>query len=255
MSTEADLLAAAAQHAHESRVQVDEWIRRIRANPNYQWRRTAWGEALLALEAVKNLPAPAPPPGSVFAGKGLFTTSDAGSASNHPCDWVAVQMDPEGNQGVIQNNPARLCYWQARPTQAVVDLANRRGIPYIGQAENDSELDRCLALGPSIHVPKALVGNPSSWSDSSYQQALVQGWDLILEWYWNAQPNYTAPNADNYPRFVNVCFGIYSEGDPGSEGYVPQSKTVADYQKVWPGPYSCWKAEAMTDADWVEFNL
>lgn len=189
---------------------------------------------------------------SPFAGRGIFTTSDAGSASGHPCDWVAVQMDPEGDQGVIQNNPARLCYWQARPTQEVVDLANERGVPFIGQAESQAELERCLAM--NVRVPKAIVGNAGSWGWEGRVIAADCGWDLIQEWYWQAHPWETAPDADHYPRFVNVCFGIYSEGEPGGEGYVPQSKSVADYRAVWPGSFSVWKAEAMTSADWVAFD-
>jgi hypothetical protein len=188
---------------------------------------------------------------SVFAGEGLFTTSDASTASNHPCDWVAVQMDPEGDQGVIVNNRARLCYWQARPTQAVVNLANERGIPYIGQAENQDELDRALAL--DVRVPKALVGNAGSWTIDGRGRAVGGGWDLIQEWYWNAHPWEKGPDANNYSRFVNVCFGIYGEGEPGGEGYVSQIP-LADYLAVWHGSYSIWKAEAMTPTDWLLFD-
>jgi hypothetical protein len=198
-------------------------------------------------------PAQSVPPqqASPFAGKGLFTTSDAGSASGHPCNWVAVQQDPEGDRTPnITGNPARIMYWQARATQEVADRANERGIPYIGQAESQPEL--AAVLGLHLEVPRALVGNPTSWSPSSFAAAAERGFDLILEWYWNAMPWQGSPDARNYPRFVNVCFGIYdaSSEHPGQGRRVP----LADYRAVWQGSFSCWPAEGMTAADWAVFD-
>lgn len=205
--------------------------------------------------APKPNPQPAPPPvsPSVFAGKGLFTTSDAGSASNHPCDWIALQMDPEGDEApIINNNPARIMYWQARPTEDIIEAANRKGVPYIAQAENMDELK--VALNLRLSVPKALVANPSSWTKDAAEEVAAQGWDLILEWYWNAQPSYTAPNAKwPFIRLASVCFGIYSEGDPGTDSYVAQIP-LSDYLAVWHGPFSIWKAEAMAERDWSLFD-
>lgn len=191
---------------------------------------------------------------SPFTGKGLFTTSDAGSASGHPCDWVAVQMDPEGDPApTFINNPAQLCYWQARPTADIVYRANQRGIPYIAQAENPTEMHRALEVGPLLSVPKALVGKPDGWTHEQFGEAVDQGWRLIAEWYFNAQPSMTAPDAGHYPYFDNVCFGIYGEGELGGEGYVEQIP-LSDYLAVWGGSYSIWKAEAMTEADWLLFD-
>jgi hypothetical protein len=204
-------------------------------------------------------PPPAPP--SVFAGKGLFTTHDADCVSGHPCDWVALQMDPEGDDNPqITNNPARIMYWQARPTTDMVGNANRLGIPYIAQAESMPELE--VAIGTQyrggnqaplpLMVPKGLVGNPAAWTTpGASAEAARQGWDLILEWYWNAQPNYRSPNAGGYPRFVNVCFGTY---DAASEQPDGRRVSVASYRAVWQGSFSCWPAEALEPGDWAVFD-
>jgi len=228
------------------------WLVNQSTANNAMWVRVktaaAAGSKLVIKPHTTNPPPPPPPPpppsGSVFAGRGLFTTTDPSSAVNKGATWRACQMDPEGMHG------AGAYYWMARPTQEMADQANQLGIPFIAQAEAQTELD--VALGLHLTVPKALIGNPNSWSQVGFNEAAAQGWDLILEWYWNAQPGYTAPNARGYPRFVNVCFGIYSEGTPGQPGYVPQIP-LADYRAVWHGSFSCWKAEAMTAADWQEF--
>lgn len=226
----------------------------------FDWMRKHNYQASVALWNAVHPPAnPAPPPvvppaASVFSGKGAFTTSEPGAVSGHPCDWVALQADPEGNITPPATS-ARICWWQARPTRAVAEAANDRGIPYIGQAENEAELTACLALSIAWKTPHALVGNMRSlMTGPNWQRAVDQGWDGIAEWYWNAHPWETGPDGGNYPRFVNVCFGIYSEGEPGGDGYVPQSKTVADYRAVWHGSFSVWKAESMTGADWTAFT-
>jgi len=200
-------------------------------------------------EKPKPPPSPPQPPGSsVFAGKGLFTTSDPSTAVGKGATWRACQMDPEGMHS------AGAYYWMARPTQAVADQANELKVPFIAQAENKTELG--VALGLNLTVPKALVGNAGSWGDDGRKLAAAGGWDLIQEWYWNAHPwEVNGPDAASYPRFVNCVFGIYSEGEPGGDGYVPQSKSLADYRAVWHGSFSCWKAEAMTAADWQTFSL
>jgi len=225
-------------------------IRKLRPGEKVDFRR---GKGYFIVPALKPIPKPTPTPipaVSPFAGKGLFTTSDADSASGHPCDWIALQMDPEGDESpLIANNPARLMYWQARPTADIVGVANAKGIPYIAQAESMPELE--VALSCHLTVPKALVGNPSAWTPAGFAEAERQGWDLILEWYWNAQPTYTQPNAGGYQRFVNVCFGIYDASHEQANGTrVP----LREYRNVWHGSFSCWCAEAMTDDDWQVFG-
>jgi len=250
--TDAELLALAAAEAKKTSVTWQQWVKDCQ-KPNYDPTQAHWYRAGAALEQLKHPappplpPPPPPPPGqSVFSGKGLFTTSDPGVALNRGASWVACQMDPEGAP------MATGYYWMARPTQAIANQANSRNVPFIAQSENQAELD--IALGLHLTVPKALVGNPSSWSQAGFNTAAAQGWDLILEWYANAHPWETSPNAHNYPRFVNVCFGIYSEGTPGTPSYVPQIP-LSQYRAVWHGSFSCWKAEAMTAADWQTFSL
>lgn len=198
---------------------------------------------------------PVPPAyASPFSGRGVFTTSEPQVVNGHACDWQAAQADPEGNLSWAFIGPRQKMMWMARPDGDGVTRANMAHMPFIGQAESQKELDVCLALGPHIQVPKALVGNAGAWTDEGRAKALAQGWDLIQEWYWNAHPWEQSPDAHNYPRFVNVCFGIYSEGEPGGQGYVPQSKSVADYRAVWRGSFSVWRGEAMTEQDWQAFG-
>ena len=249
--TQDELLQVALSMAKKTTVSWAQWIKNCR-NPNYDPTQAWWYKAGLALEQAKNTvppPPPPPPSQSVFAGKGLFSTTEPQTMANRGADWVAVQADPEGNPHYT--GIERKCVWMARPTQAQADACNLAGTPFIAQAENASEMD--VALGLHLTVPKALVGNPSSWSSAQFNKATADGWDLILEWYWNAQPYYTQPDAHNYPRFVNVAFGIYSEGVPGTPSYVPY-KPLSEYRAVWHGSFSCWKAEAMTAADWAVFR-
>ncbi len=265
--TKAQYVAEALAHMEKATWHPDRFFEAVQEGyppgHEYDWMTKHNYFASVALWNATHPPNPAPPPPVVppptpfphnffaFAGKGIFTTSEPGAAS-HPCDWYAVQADPEGNVEHAATT-GRRCFWMARPTSAIVTVANHENFPFIAQAENQTELNVALALGPSITVPKALVGNPTSWTPAGFNAAVQQGWELILEWYWNAQPGYTSPDAANYPFFTNVCFGIYSEGTPGGDGYVPQSKSVADYRAVWHGSFSVWKAEAMTAADWVAF--
>ncbi len=207
------------------------------------------GKGYYVIPAPKPVPPVVPRVASPFAGKGLFCTSEPGVVEGHPCDWVALQADPEGNL-VPPKTSARIMWWQARADQGCADACNLSSRPYIGQAENQAELDKCLAL--HLTVPKALVGNAGSWTAVGREEAAQDGWDLIQEWYKNAHPWEASPDAANYKRFVNVCYGIYSEGEPGGQGYVQQIP-LSDYRAVWHGSFSVWKAEAMTPADWAVF--
>ena len=256
-------------HAGAVTITPEEWIKRVRAGAvaeskgqkGYAFERTEMWKALTSLYAAAHpapaptppAPAPAPPAGqSVFAGKGAFTTSEPAAMNGLDLNWAAVQADPEGSlSGYF--GPARICCWEARATQTAVDQARRVGMPYIGQAENQAELERCLALNTDGLVAKALVGNAGSWTPDGARKAAAQGWDLIQEWYKNAHPWESAPDAHGYPRFVSVCFGIYSEGEPGGQGHVAQIP-LSDYLAVWHGSYSVWKAEALTAADRALIN-
>ena len=241
-----DFLALAVAECAAAKMKWDDWLKEVRTNTGYNYKNTHWYKAGAALEANKNQAPPTPPPApkSPFAGKGVFTTSEPASGLNHGADWVASQMDPEG--GPLAGN----MMWMARPTQEMATRANALGVPFIAQAENQPELD--IALSLHLSVPKALIGNPHAWTKSGFDAAAAGGWDLILEWYKNAHPWETAPDAANYPRFVNVCFGIYGEGEPGGQGYVPQIP-LSEYRAVWHGSFSVWKAESMTPADWASF--
>jgi len=219
------------------------------ATHNYKAQVAMWNAAH---PAPTPPPQPAPPQGSVFSGKGAFTTSEPAALNGLNLDWVALQADPEGSLSGYTGS-AKTCWWQARADHATVDLAKAHGIPYIGQAENQAELDKCLALNTDGLVAKALVGNAGSWTSEGAEKALAQGWDYISEWYMNAHPWEHEPTGHNYPRFVNVCFGIYSEGEPGGQGYVAQIP-LSDYLAVWHGSYSVWKAEALTPADRALIN-
>ncbi|HTK76738.1 MAG TPA: hypothetical protein VL371_15830 [Gemmataceae bacterium] len=254
--TAAELLALAQKEALQTTVTPSEFLLAVRTKPSYDFHQAHWFKAMQALELLKHPPPPPPPPkppptDSLFSGKGVFTTSNAGTASGLQSAWVAIQKDPEGDGSpTFNNNPGRLCFWQARPTQAVADEANRKDVPYIGQAEAQPELEACLGL--RLTVPKAIIGNPTAWTQAGFDEAARQGWDLVLEWYWNAMPWQTQPDAHGYPLFRNVCFGTYdaSGEHPGTGRRV----SVAEYRAVWHGPFSCWPAETMTDADRIAYN-
>lgn len=250
----------AIRHA-KAATKTPKWLmERVRSDPAYDYTKAELYKGLVDLYAAAHPPAPAPAPvptpppptSSVFAGKGLFTTSEPAFANGLNADWVAFQADPEGSISGYAGS-ARRCWWEARPRQVSIDACARAGIPYIGQAENQDELNRCLVQNTSGLVAKALVGNAGSWTTLGAQTAADQGWDLIQEWYMNAHPWEHSPDAHGYPRLVNVCFGIYSEGDPGGQGYVAQIP-LQPYLDVWHGSYSIWKAEAMTAADRALFN-
>jgi len=189
-------------------------------------------------------------PPSMFSGRGVFTTSDTTTAFGYNCDWSAIQMDPEGDHEVEHGFPGRVRWWMARPTEVLAREAAKQGIPFIAQAESNKELLTALALGPDVKdIPHALIGNPQTWDTQARQEAVDQGWDLILEWYWNNTPSYTSPNADNYPLFRNVCFGTFnSETVPG------RRVSVAQYREVWKGSFSIWDTENADGGDRIGFN-
>lgn len=201
-------------------------------------------------------PIPVPPehepdrPASLFSGQGVFTTSDSTTALGYKCDWLAIQMDPEGDHDVEAGMAGEICWWMARPTENVLAIARHRLVPFIGQAENEAELQVCLALGRGgLNIPHALIGNPGAWSPEGAQEAVEQGWDLILEWYWTNTPSYTSPDADQYPLFRNVCFGTFpSETVPG------RRVSVEEYRSVWKGPFSIWDTESATGLDRIAYN-
>lgn len=193
-------------------------------------------------------PKPVPPPASMWSGRGAFTTTNVASAAGLHANWTAIQIDPEGDHS--ENVPGRLAWWCARPRAEYYEDANARNIPLIVQSENAGELNLALELfdGTPLHVPHALVGKVlKGWN---WQKAVAQGWDLLLEWYWTNEPNYTAPDADNYPLFRNVVFGTFpSETVPG------RRVSVAESRAVWKGPFSVWDTEAMDDPDRASYNV
>jgi hypothetical protein len=168
-----------------------------------------------------------------------------------------VQADPEGGSaegGVTVTTLEKLkaagltvYAWEARPKRGYAAVTAFGAKGYIGQAESDEQAQACLAL-PAMGCPKAVIGNPGSWSQASFNALAANGWDLILEWYWNAQPSYTAPNAHGYPRFSNVCFGVYDASAEQADG---RRVSLAQYKQVWHGSYSCYLAETMTEDDWA----
>lgn len=194
-------------------------------------------------------PPPPPPPSSIWYGRGIFTTTSPASAAGLHADWSAVQVDPEGKDGDV---PGRKVWWQSRPTAARMVEANKAGIPYIAEVESLAAFKAILTLFDEhpIHVPHAFVGLVShEWPSDLRTKAVAQGWELLLEWYWNNQPSYNSPNADGYPLFRNVVFGTFdSETVPGRRVFVDQ------YRDVWHGSFSCWDGEGMVQRDRVGFN-
>lgn len=210
------------------------------------------GSRIQVLPSAVTPPPPPPPPhpNSIWYGRGAFTTALPASAAGLHCDWTAMQADPEGDtSGSV---PGITAWWMARPTAAKMTQANKNGIPFIAQSENLPEFKLCLDLFDQapLDVPHALVGKVDrDWPSDLRAKAVAQGWELLLEWYWNNQPDYTEPNADNYPLFRNVVFGTFdSETVPGRRVFVDQ------YRDVWHGSFSCWDTEGMVVRDRAAFN-
>lgn len=189
---------------------------------------------------------PPPPAPSVFAGTGAFTAWEPAAALRLRglADWVAVQLDPEGGQVPGLSGVGPVYGWQARAWEPVATYWLKA---YIGQAETQAELDACLALVTS--GPKALVGNPSAWSEDGLARARSQGWELLLEWYQNAQPWLSFDRLDSrgYPvsSFVLGCYDASGESSYGRR--VP----LADYLEQMPKgtSWSVYLAETLTDDD------
>lgn len=208
----------------------------------------------------------ASPPRSAFSGIGVFTAWEPTAANGLKCDWIAVQLDEESGANLDTVKALKGTHvvhgWEARPSEAGVWLANEWGCAgYIGQAETQEQIDACLALDTSKFEHTALVGNPSAWTRDAFNRAALQGWELLLEWYWNAQPSYKAPNASFYPHFTSVVFGSYnaakerlgkelSEATRGEiaaeEAKGPFYVPLSAYRAVWQGNYAVYLGETLS---------
>lgn len=174
---------------------------------------------------------------------------------------MAVQLDAESGANAtvcaqLRNAGLRVHGWQARPNGVGVATARGWGCEgYIGQAESEAEALACLALEEDdqgnyvkpLSCPKAVVGNPSAWSSKTFDKLASRGWQLLLEWYWNAHPWESGPNAANYPWFVSVVFGCYDASGEQSTG---RRVALASYRSVWKGDWCVYLAETMTEDDW-----
>ena len=189
-----------------------------------------------------------PGPRSQFAGVGVLTAWEPRSALRLAglADWVALQGDPEG--GATPDLPAalvaagfRVYEWQAR-------AATRRwpGVPYIGQAESQAELEACLALNPP--GPKALVGNPTAWTTESMAKARAQRWELLIECYENADPGvWDRLDSRGYP-VASVVYGCYdATGEQPGGRRVPLAEYLA-HPPRWPN-WSAYHSETLTEDD------
>jgi len=112
--------------------------------------------------------------------------------------------------------------WEATPNegQAAVDRFGAAG--YIAQAETPAELTAATAIGPSLRVPRALVGSFNA-----------PGWTTLLECYMVAVP---ADLGSGYP-----VLGVF-DGFP-----------LANYAASLAGrrDFSIFSAEGMTPADFA----
>jgi hypothetical protein len=192
-----------------------------------------------------------PPAPSRFGGVGLFTAWDPGVIlrKRPKCDWVAVTTDLfNGEPGCSPTMAAqlrvagyRLHAWESRMEHGVGAAYTLSAEGYIGQAESQQELDKCLGLATITGRPKALVGNPTAWTDDGLKKAKAAGWELILECYTNEQP-WLQPDSKGYP-VSSFCYGLY----PVSGHYVE----LADYRAALPASsWSGYVAEEFTEETW-----
>lgn len=201
-------------------------------------------------------PPPPPVPTSIWYGRGAFTTTSPETAAGLHCDWTAIQVDPEGKDGDV---PGRKVWWQSRPTAARMVEANAARIPYIAEVENLIALKTILTLFDEnpITVPRAFVGLVDrDWPSDLRAKAVAQGWELLLEWYWNNNPSYTKPDAGDYPLFRNVVFGTFTAETAAGKAHWPNGRVYVDqYRDVWKGSFSIWDTEgAEYPRDQAAFN-
>jgi hypothetical protein len=193
MTAEADLLAAAAQHARNATIDGSDWLRRIRANPNYNYRQTEWYKALSALQQVKDLPAPTPPAGLSLQ-RTIFWANVEGdplepgqpfdprtaNPVQHACrlgnTWRhALTADPAYTPTVAQVNAlkgssAGVDCWANQveiPNSVVGAFHDRWGLERaIRQGETIAEFDTAMRLSASY-----LIGNPNAWTSQQRVEA------------------------------------------------------------------------------------
>lgn len=196
-------------------------------------------------------PPPKPgPTGNLLVGKGLFTAWQANAANGKGADWIAVQADPEGNQGGFRPGNSRVIAWEARASRGMEAVTALGAVGYIGQAENPDEFAACMRLG-NITVPKYLCGKPDGWGNSldeviaGMKEAKAKGWGLLIEWYWGDQNELVhGPDSMGYPVDA-VLFGCYSPRNPDERKYLDE------YLQVYHGAYGCYTAETMIERDWL----
>lgn len=237
---------------------LDLYIDGFRKNTNQKSTNAAFQARIInALGSAKEIvitrtvelppapPAPKPQP-NLLDGRGVFTAWDAGAANGLKLDWVALQIDPEGNPFPYVGNARRLA-WQARATPDAMLLARKiNAIGYLGQAENPDEFLACMHISESITMPKYLVGKPDGWQGAIGQgsikeaidYATAHGWGLLIEWYWNDQ-NALANGPDSHGMKVDAClFGCFQ----GKE----ERRFLSQYRKIWKGAFAPYTAETLT---------
>ena len=181
----------ALTHARLTTISADEWLRRIRTNPEYAYTRTEWYKALVALELAAKAPPPPPPATGSFLAERIVVFSDV---TDHSVQQFALcgpgyiaafsadlnQSKPGGAYYVsdaqlatARSGGGRLISWSdcsATPFSEATKMRDQRGLDgAMGQCENDGQYDNMTAGGAALGI-----GNPSNLSQSRRDDATAR---------------------------------------------------------------------------------
>lgn len=195
----------------------------------------------------------------MFAGIGAFTYGSPEVVLGHldSLDWVAMLPDADPRLSIeIRAAGKRAFVWQPDPSWAPIPSWGHDG--EIVQAEDAQQLQAAIAFATEWYGsgPIAIIGNPTiadtlpdvPWLNECYENANPKATILGLD-YEHAKRS-TGPCAP--------CFGMYHEGDPGTDGYVaklPLQHYLDELEACPPEisrtDFSFWTAEQLDDADWA----
>jgi hypothetical protein len=261
--TKSELLALIEAEALKTSITPTEFVRRLRADPNYEYESAHWFKVMVAADRLKRLMQEPPPPAPgvdleparnllVWATvtesallqacqlpprwKFLFT---ADPAYRFPREWVAV-VKASGHHAYAW------CDCHTTLPVACRTFAQEYGLEdWYGEAESAAAFDTAYNAGAP-----AVVGNLSALTAA--QLSLVGQAKILFahELYLNVHP-WEKPDWRNANAGVGGnCGAVYGSASEGAD-YTPVSSQPAE----WFHPYGSWYVEAFRAADWETLRV
>ena len=223
--TEAELLAAAARHAKAARFSADQYLAKIFTTPNYAYKETEWYKALAALQQLKTLAPPAPPPapspealapyrsilfmgenpGDAFAAPGYYKVAFTPDPAydGYARRAVADQLRAAGHGIYVWYVPTEVSATRAD------DVAARLGASHVlGQCETADQFDATVA-----HGRKAMVGNLAALRPDQLARVASGERVVVNELYRNCQGNQQPDWKNANAGVPGNCVAVYGDGD------------------------------------------